>query len=136
MIASSFYTWILWIKIKERRRKKYVRAKKIIQYIYIRIKINCRSLFSLKLKNCLTDFNLFFFFLFALIQGLLKIKNNRENPEEKLNKNLNLYAYKRQTWLTDIPTLSSNHWVDLADILHTAYTYNYLWRGNSEKNIF
>jgi hypothetical protein len=38
------------------------------------IKMNRRSLVSLKLKNGLTDLNIYFFLLFALIQGWFKKK--------------------------------------------------------------
>jgi hypothetical protein len=38
--------------------------------------MNRRSLVSLKLKNGLTDLNIYFFLLFALIQGWFKKKKN------------------------------------------------------------
>jgi hypothetical protein len=42
------------------------------------IKMNRRSLVSLKLKNGLTDLNIYFFLLFALIQGWFKKKKKME----------------------------------------------------------
>jgi hypothetical protein len=38
--------------------------------------MNRRSLVSLKLKNGLTDLNIYFFLLFALVQGWFKKKKN------------------------------------------------------------
>jgi hypothetical protein len=54
------------------------------------IKMNRRSLVSLKIKNGLTDLNIYFFLLFALIQGWFKKEkkigkfffNVRNNPYE------------------------------------------------------
>jgi hypothetical protein len=43
------------------------------------IKMNRRSLVSLKLKNGLTDLNIYFFLLFALIQGWFKKKKKLAN---------------------------------------------------------
>jgi hypothetical protein len=40
--------------------------------------MNRRSLVSLKLKNGLTDLNIYFFLLFALIQGWFKKKKKLE----------------------------------------------------------
>jgi hypothetical protein len=48
------------------------------------IKMNCRSLVSLKRKNGLTDLNINFFLLFALIQGWLKKKKKLEKLPGKL----------------------------------------------------
>jgi hypothetical protein len=44
--------------------------------------MNCRSLVSLKRKNGLTDLNIYFFLLFALIQGWLKKKKNWKSCPE------------------------------------------------------
>jgi hypothetical protein len=44
--------------------------------------MNRRSLVSLKLKNGLTDFNIYFFILFALFQGWFKKKKNRKSCPE------------------------------------------------------
>jgi hypothetical protein len=44
--------------------------------------MNRRSLVSLKLKNGSTDLNIFFFILFALIQGWFKKKKNRKSCPE------------------------------------------------------
>jgi hypothetical protein len=43
------------------------------------IKMNRRSLVSLKIKNGLTDLNIYFFLLFALIQGWFKKKKKLAN---------------------------------------------------------
>jgi hypothetical protein len=48
------------------------------------IKMNRRSLVSLKLKNGLTDLNIYFFLLFALIQGWFKKKKKLEKLPGKL----------------------------------------------------
>jgi hypothetical protein len=44
--------------------------------------MNRRSLVSLKLKNGLTDLNIYFFILFALLQGWFKKKKNRKSCPE------------------------------------------------------
>jgi hypothetical protein len=46
--------------------------------------MNPRSLVSLKLKNGLTDLNIYFFLLFALIQGWFKKKKKSEKLPGKL----------------------------------------------------
>jgi hypothetical protein len=46
------------------------------------IKMNRRSLVSLKLKNGSTDLNDYFFILFALLQGWFKKKKNRKSCPE------------------------------------------------------
>jgi hypothetical protein len=48
------------------------------------IKMNCRSLVSLKRKNGLTDLSIYFFLLFALIEGWLKKKKKLEKLPGKL----------------------------------------------------
>jgi hypothetical protein len=48
------------------------------------IKMNRRSLVSLKLENGLTDLNIYFFLLFALIQGWFKKKKTLEKLPGKL----------------------------------------------------
>jgi hypothetical protein len=48
------------------------------------IKMNRRSLVSLKLKNGLTDLNIYFFLLFALLQGWFKKKKKSEKLPGKL----------------------------------------------------
>jgi hypothetical protein len=48
------------------------------------IKMNRRSLVSLKLKNGLTDLNVYFFILFALLQGWFKKKKKSEKLPGKL----------------------------------------------------
>jgi hypothetical protein len=48
------------------------------------IKMNRRSLVSLKLKNGLTDLNNYFFILFALLQGWFKKKKKSEKLPGKL----------------------------------------------------
>jgi hypothetical protein len=48
------------------------------------IKMNCRSLVSLKLKNGSTDLNNYFFILFALLQGWFKKKKKLEKLPGKL----------------------------------------------------
>jgi hypothetical protein len=48
----------------------------------IYIKMNRRSLVSLKLKNGSTDLNIYFFILFALLQGWFKKKKNRKSCPE------------------------------------------------------
>jgi hypothetical protein len=58
------------------------RVKKISRYI----KMNRRSLVSLKLKNGLTDLNIYFFILFALIQGLFKKKKKIGKVARKIGK--------------------------------------------------
>jgi hypothetical protein len=50
------------------------------QAVYI--KMNRRSLVSLKLKNSSTDLNNYFFILFALLQGWFKKKKNRKSCPE------------------------------------------------------
>jgi hypothetical protein len=46
------------------------------------IKMNRRSLVSLKLKNGLTDLDNYFLILFALLQGWFKKKKNRKSCSE------------------------------------------------------
>jgi hypothetical protein len=46
--------------------------------------MNRRSLVSLKLKNGLTDLNIYFFILFALLQGWFKKKKKSEKLPGKL----------------------------------------------------
>jgi hypothetical protein len=46
--------------------------------------MNRRSLVSLKLENGLTDLNIYFFLLFALIQGWFKKKKTLEKLPGKL----------------------------------------------------
>jgi hypothetical protein len=48
--------------------------------------MNRRSLVSLKLKNGLTDLNIYFFLLFALIEGWFKKKKKMEKLPGKLEK--------------------------------------------------
>jgi hypothetical protein len=50
------------------------------------IKMNRRSLVSLKLKNGLTDLNIYFFLLFALIQGWFKKKKKIGKVAWKIGK--------------------------------------------------
>jgi hypothetical protein len=50
------------------------------------IKMNRRSLVSLKLKNGLTDLNIYFFLLFALIQGWLKKQKKIGKVARKIGK--------------------------------------------------
>jgi hypothetical protein len=52
------------------------------QFWYTCIKMNRRSLVSLKLKNGSTDLNIYFFILFALLQGWFKKKKNRKSCPE------------------------------------------------------
>jgi hypothetical protein len=48
--------------------------------------MNRRSLVSLKLKNGLTDFNIYFFILFALLQGWFKKKKKIGKVARKIGK--------------------------------------------------
>jgi hypothetical protein len=50
------------------------------------IKMNRRSLVSLKLKNGLTDLNVYFFILFALLQGWFKKKKKIGKVARKIGK--------------------------------------------------
>jgi hypothetical protein len=53
---------------------------------YIYIKMNRRSLVSLKLKNGSTDLNNYFFILFALLQGWFKKKKKIGKVARKIGK--------------------------------------------------
>jgi hypothetical protein len=48
--------------------------------------MNRRSLVSLKLKNGLTDLNIYFFLLFALVQGWFKKKKKVGKAARKIGK--------------------------------------------------
>jgi hypothetical protein len=61
---------------------------------------------SLKLKNGLTDLNIYFFILFALIQGLFKKKKKLEKLPGKLE----------NSGKTESPFFYGNGWNDLAKI--------------------
>jgi hypothetical protein len=68
------------------------------------IKINRRSLVSLKLKNGLTDLNNYFFILFALLQGWFKKKKKSEKLPGKLE----------NSGKTESAFFCGNGWNDLA----------------------
>jgi hypothetical protein len=74
--------------ISERKKKKRDYGISTTDYatskISIYIKMNRRSLVSLKLKNGLTDLNIYFFILFALLQGWFKKKKKSEKLPGKL----------------------------------------------------
>jgi hypothetical protein len=67
--------------------------------------MNRRSLVSLKLKNGLTDLNIHFFLLFALIQGWFKKKKNSEKFPGKLE----------NSGKTESAFFCGNGWNDLAN---------------------
>jgi hypothetical protein len=67
--------------------------------------MNRRSLVSLKLKNGLTDLNINFFLLFALIQGWSKKKKNSEKLPGKLE----------NSGKTESAFFCGNGWNDLAN---------------------
>jgi hypothetical protein len=68
------------------------------------IKMNRRSLVSLKLKNGLTDLNIYFFLLFALLQGWFKKKKKSEKLPGKLE----------NSGKTESAFFCGNGWNDLA----------------------
>jgi hypothetical protein len=68
--------------------------------------MNRRSLVSLKLKNGLTDFNIYFFLSFALIQGWFKKKKKSEKLPGKLE----------NAGKTESAFFCGNGWNDLAKI--------------------
>jgi hypothetical protein len=67
--------------------------------------MNRRSLVSLKLKNGLTDLNIYFFLLFALIQGWFKRKKKSEKLPGKLE----------NSGKTESAFFCGNGWNDLAN---------------------
>jgi hypothetical protein len=69
------------------------------------IKMNRRSLVSLKLKNGLTDLNVYFFILFALLQGWFKKKKKSEKLPGKLE----------NSGKTESAFFCGNGWNDLAN---------------------
>jgi hypothetical protein len=66
--------------------------------------MNRRSLVSLKLKNGLTDLSIYFFILFALLQGWLKKKKKSEKLPGKLE----------NSGKTESAFFCGNGWNDLA----------------------
>jgi hypothetical protein len=64
--------------------------------------MNRRSLVSLKLKNGLTDLNIYFFLLLALIQGWFKKKKNWKSCRDDIS--LTVHRQNRM-----VPTPNSRH---------------------------
>jgi hypothetical protein len=94
----------------------------LFQKHLIYIKMNRRSLVSLKLKNGLTDLNIYFFLLFPLIQGWFKKKNFLEKLTGKLE----------NSGKTESTFFYGNGWNDLANFFFM-FVIIRMWLSCKEK---
>jgi hypothetical protein len=99
------YSRVLYLILFDTRHNSLENESVTLYSKSIYIKMNRRSLVSLKFKNGSTDLNNYFFILFALLQGWFKKKKKSEKLSGKLE----------NSGKTESAFFCGNGWNDLAN---------------------